>query len=104
VALSTRQATAGERIAELGPWPERGRLRYAGSAEGLVALLTDLAGSVDGVRLHPLLLDEDLAVLSQLVVPALIRSGVARRPIPGASLRTTLGLPRPASRFQESAR
>jgi hypothetical protein len=104
VALSTPQATAGERIAELGPWPERGRLRYAGSADGLVRLLTDLADTVDGVRLHPLVLDEDLAVLSRLVAPALIRGGIAARPVPGASLRTTLGLPRPASRFQESAR
>ncbi|MFC0439973.1 LLM class flavin-dependent oxidoreductase [Kutzneria buriramensis] len=103
VALDTPRATAVQRIADLGPWPERGRIRHAGSADGLVRLLTDLAGAVDGVRLHPLVLDEDLGVLSRLVVPALLRRRVAARPVPGASLRTTLGLPRPASRFQETA-
>jgi hypothetical protein len=103
VALDTPRTTAAERIADLGPWPERGRLRYAGPAAGFVELLTDLAGAVDGVRLHPLVLDEDLAVLSRIVVPALLRARVAERPVPGASLRTTLGLARPASRFQETA-
>jgi alkanesulfonate monooxygenase SsuD/methylene tetrahydromethanopterin reductase-like flavin-dependent oxidoreductase (luciferase family) len=103
VALDTAAATATQRIADLGPWPERGRIRYAGPADGLVRLLTDLAGAVDGVRLHPLVLDEDLAVLSRLVVPALLRARVAERPVAGASLRTTLGLARPASRFQETA-
>ncbi|MFC0436967.1 LLM class flavin-dependent oxidoreductase, partial [Kutzneria buriramensis] len=53
VALDTPEATAVQRIADLGPWPERGRIRHAGSADGLVRLLTDLAGAVDGVRLHP---------------------------------------------------
>jgi hypothetical protein len=103
VALDTAEATATQRIADLGPWPERDRIRYAGAADGLVRLLTDLARAVDGVRLHPLVLDEDLAVLSRLVVPALLRGRIAARPVPGASLRTTLGLPRPASRFQETA-
>ena len=103
VALDTPRATAAQRIADLGRWPERGRLRYVGPADGLVRLLTELAGTVDGVRLHPLVLDEDLAVLSRLVVPALLRGRVAARPVPGASLRTTLGLARPASRFQETA-
>jgi len=103
VALDTGPATAAQRIADLGPWPERGRLRYAGAADGLVKLLTDLAGAVDGVRLHPLVLDEDLTVLSRLVLPALLRGRIAARPVSGASLRTTLGLARPASRFQETA-
>ena len=103
VALDTPQATAVERIADLGRWPELGRLRYAGPPDGFVRLLTDLAGAVDGVRLHPLVLDEDLSVLSRLVVPALLRNRVVERPVPGASLRTTLGLARPASRFQETA-
>lgn len=101
VALDTADTTAAQRIADLGPWPERGRVRYAGPVDGFVDLLADLAGDVDGVRLHPLVLDEDLAVLSRLVVPALIRRRIVARPVPGASLRTTLGLARPASRFQE---
>jgi hypothetical protein len=103
VALDTPDTTAEQRLAELGPWPDGGRLRYVGAATGLVGMLTELAGVVDGVRLRPLVLDEDLAVLSRLVVPALVRNRTVARPVPGASLRTTLGLPRPANRFQENA-
>jgi hypothetical protein len=102
VALDTPTATAKHRLADLGRWPDRDRLRHVGSAAGLVALLTELAGVVDGVRLHPLVLDEDLDVLSRLVVPALLRDRTVARPVPGASLRTTLGLPRPVNRYQEA--
>lgn len=101
VALDTPTASGAERVAELGGWPDTGRLRHVGPADGLVALLESVAGGVDGVRLHPLVLDADLAVLSRLVVPALLRARLAARPLPGATLRTTLGLPRPANRFQE---
>lgn len=104
VALDTPDATAEQRLADLGPWPDQDRLRHVGSAAGLVGLLGGLAGVVDGVRLHPLVLDEDLAVLSRLVVPALLQNRTVARPVPGASLRTTLGLARPANRFQESTR
>lgn len=103
VALDTPTATAEQRLAGLGPWPDSGRPRHIGSAAAFVATLSDLVGVVDGVRLHPLVLDEDLGVLSRLVVPALVKRRIAARPVPGASLRTTLGLPRPANRFQESA-
>lgn len=102
VALDTPTATATERIAHLGPWPDRDRLRHVGSAAELVALLTELADVVDGVRLHPLVLDEDLDVLSRLVVPTLLRARTVARPVPGVSLRTTLGLTRPVSRYQEA--
>jgi alkanesulfonate monooxygenase SsuD/methylene tetrahydromethanopterin reductase-like flavin-dependent oxidoreductase (luciferase family) len=102
VALDTPPISAADRVADLdrhAPWTDHGRLRYIGSADGLVGLLTDLAEIVDGVRLHPLVLDEDLAVLSRLVVPALSRRRIVTRPVPGASLRTTLRLERPANRF-----
>ena len=68
---------------------------------GWSTLLAELADIADGVRLHPLVLDEDLAVLSRLVMPALIIGGIATRPLPGSSLRTTLGLPRPENQFAE---
>jgi alkanesulfonate monooxygenase SsuD/methylene tetrahydromethanopterin reductase-like flavin-dependent oxidoreductase (luciferase family) len=103
IALDTPAATAAQRIAALerhAPWPDRGRLRYTGTAAGLVTLLAELAGVVDGVRLHPLVLDEDLSVLSRLVVPALLVRRIAARPLPGATLRDTLGLPRPANRYE----
>src|SRR5205823_4883130 len=98
--------TAAARIAALerhAGWPDRGRSRYTGPADGLVALLAELAGIVDGVRLHPLVLDEDLPVLSRLVLPALLRRRIAARPLPGASLRGTLGLDRPANRYEHPA-
>ncbi|MEE1820453.1 LLM class flavin-dependent oxidoreductase [Streptomyces sp. SP18ES09] len=103
VALDTPGEPARERVADLeryAPW-EGGpdRLRYSGSAAGLVELLTELGGHVDGVRLHPLVLDEDLAVLSRLVLPELFVRRIAARPLPGTTLRTSLGLPRPVSRF-----
>jgi alkanesulfonate monooxygenase SsuD/methylene tetrahydromethanopterin reductase-like flavin-dependent oxidoreductase (luciferase family) len=69
VALDTPGLSAAERIADLGrhaEWTDRGRLRYAGAAAGLVKLLGEPAGLVDGVRLHPLVIDEDVSVLSRL--------------------------------------
>ncbi|MFH8712918.1 LLM class flavin-dependent oxidoreductase [Streptomyces zaomyceticus] len=103
VALDTPSGTARERIADLeryAPWTARpDRLRYTGPAAGLVSLLTELNGRVDGVRLRPLVLDEDLAVLSRLVLPELFVRRIAARPLPGTTLRTALGLARPLSRF-----
>ncbi|MGW2305249.1 LLM class flavin-dependent oxidoreductase [Streptomyces sp. NPDC001809] len=103
VALDTPHETAGERIADLerhAPWTVRpDRLRYTGPVGGLVSLLVELAGRVDGVRLHPLVIDEDLSVLSRLVLPELFVRRAAARPLPGTTLRASLGLPRPLSRF-----
>jgi alkanesulfonate monooxygenase SsuD/methylene tetrahydromethanopterin reductase-like flavin-dependent oxidoreductase (luciferase family) len=102
VALDTPEQTADARVgslAETTAWPDTGRLRYVGSPEGLVRLLLDLPGVVDGVRLHPLVLEEDLAELSQRVVPALLLARAAARPLPGTTLRASLALPRPANQF-----
>jgi hypothetical protein len=68
-------------------------------AAELVALLTGLASHLDGVRLRPAVIDEDLPVLARLVLPALIRAGIAHRPVPGSTLRAELGLSRPANRY-----
>ncbi|MEV7342127.1 LLM class flavin-dependent oxidoreductase [Streptomyces sp. NPDC093544] len=106
IALDTADATAEERVADLerhAPWTDRGRLRHIGSAAGLAALLGQLRGVVDGVRLHPLVLDEDLLELSRLVLPDLFERRHAVRPLPGASLRTHLGLDRPANRYAAGA-
>ncbi|MEV8511757.1 LLM class flavin-dependent oxidoreductase [Dactylosporangium sp. NPDC051484] len=73
--------------------PATDRIRYSGPPDGLVALLTELSGVVDGVRLHPARLDEELPILAERVLPA-----VAARAA-GPTLRDTLGLPRPANRF-----
>ncbi|MFF9167689.1 MULTISPECIES: LLM class flavin-dependent oxidoreductase [unclassified Streptomyces] len=106
VALDTPDATAAERVADLErhtPWPDRGRLRHVGSAQQLSALLVELSRHVDGVRLHPLVLDEDLPVLSRLVLPALSERRLLARPLAGTSLRSALGLERPANRFAAAA-
>ncbi|MFF0141967.1 LLM class flavin-dependent oxidoreductase [Streptomyces sp. NPDC005227] len=106
VALDTPNATGAERVADLeryGPWTDHGRLRLTGTADQLVSLLVELSAVVDGVRLHPLVIDEDLPVLSQLVLPALSARRLNTRPLPGASLRSTLGLERPANRFAAAA-
>ncbi|MFK0107180.1 hypothetical protein [Streptomyces sp. NPDC091217] len=102
VALDTPEATGAERVAALerhAARPDHGRLRHIGPAAELVALIADLADNVDGVRLRPLVLDEDLPVLSRLVLPDLFDRRVAARPLPGTTLRSTLGLERPANRF-----
>lgn len=102
VVLDT-DVLAEERLAALDAhtaWPGTGRPRHVGSAAALVERLTELAGQVDGVRLHPLVLDEDLPVLSARVLPALFESRIATRPRDGATLRATLGLARPANRFE----
>lgn len=102
VALDTPESTGAERVADLerhAPWTDRGRLRHIGSADQLVFLFIELSRYVDGVRLHPLVLDEDLPVLSRLVLPALSERRLIARPLPGTSLRSTLGLERPANRF-----
>ncbi|MET7769407.1 LLM class flavin-dependent oxidoreductase [Nocardia sp. NPDC005366] len=102
VALDTPTATAADRLTELDrhvPAFTTGRLSFAGSAAELVDLLTRLAAHLDGVRLRPAVIDEDLPVLSRLVLPALLRTGLAHRPVPGSTLRAELGLPRPANRY-----
>jgi hypothetical protein len=102
VTLDTPGTSATDRLAALNehhPAPESSRLEYVGPATGFVELLTELAAHVDGVRLFPTVIDEDLPVLARYVLPALFKSGVAHRPVPGSSLRANLGLVRPANRY-----
>ncbi|WP_067697789.1 LLM class flavin-dependent oxidoreductase [Nocardia jejuensis] len=121
IAVDTPGSTAAERLSDLGrraidtgasappavadaESAESGaesiaRLSFSGSAAELVALVTELAGHADGVRLHLAVIDEDLPVLARLVLPALLRAGIAHRPVPGSTLRANLGLARPANRY-----
>lgn len=90
--LLDAEAPAADRLAELdavAPWAPTGALRHVGSADGLVDLLDRLSGLVDGVRLIPAVLAVDLPVLARHV----------RVRAPGATLRESLGLPRPTNRF-----
>jgi alkanesulfonate monooxygenase SsuD/methylene tetrahydromethanopterin reductase-like flavin-dependent oxidoreductase (luciferase family) len=102
VTLDTPRTSAVDRLAALNdrtPTEPSRRLEYAGTPEGFVKLLTELAAHADGVRLFPTVIDEDLPVLARYVLPALFKSGVAHRPVPGSSLRSNLGLARPANRY-----
>ena len=102
VTLDTPDASAADRLAVLNRHRSAGpssRIEYLGTASGFVDLLTDLAAHTDGVRLFPTVIDEDLPVLARYVLPALFKSGVAHRPVPGSSLRGNLGLVRPANRY-----
>lgn len=103
VALDAAGERATDRIARLdsaSPWQPGERLRYAGTAEGLTALLGRLAQHTDGVRLHPAVIDTDLAEIGFGVLPALRSSGIHTPPVVGNSLRDILGLARPANRFE----
>jgi alkanesulfonate monooxygenase SsuD/methylene tetrahydromethanopterin reductase-like flavin-dependent oxidoreductase (luciferase family) len=101
VTLDTPGTSATDRLAALNQnerTGQRPRLEYVGPATGFVELLTALTEHTDGVRLFPTVIDEDLPVLARYVLPALFKSGVAHRPVPGSSLRGNLGLARPANR------
>ncbi|GAA5092416.1 LLM class flavin-dependent oxidoreductase [Nocardia iowensis] len=98
VTLDTPGATAVERFG-VAPSNSPARLAFSGSAAALVDLLTHLSAHLDGVRLHPAVIDEDLPVLTREVLPALLRTGVTHRPVPGSTLRANLGLARPANRY-----
>lgn len=105
VVLDAAGRDARTRLAELDAtrtWHDGGRLRYVGDAAGLVALLRELAvgaDALDGVRLLPAVLDEDLPVIARDVLPALRTERLTAAPRPGATLRDHLGLARPVSRY-----
>jgi len=109
VVLDADNRSATARLAELDAatpagartgWGS-GALRYTGDAPGLAGLLAELAatGDVAGVRLLPAVLDVDLPVLSRDVLPALRAARLTAAPRAGATLRESLGLPRPANRY-----
>ena len=104
--LDSRGVTASDRLAELdarAAWHPGDRLRFTGDAAGFAALVARLAEVVDGVRLHPAVVDDDLGEAGRIVVPALRETVGFRSPVAGATLRETLGLPKPANRYERSA-
>ncbi|MEV5839437.1 LLM class flavin-dependent oxidoreductase [Nocardia sp. NPDC052112] len=105
VALDIPDATAAERLADLDGHTAANRterLTFSGSPTELVRRITELAHHVDGVRLHPAVIDEDLPALARYVLPALFRAGVTHRPVPGSTLRANLGLVRPINRYAKA--
>ncbi|MFY1584921.1 LLM class flavin-dependent oxidoreductase [Micromonospora sp. WMMD734] len=76
----------------------------AATFTGSPAQLADLLAAwrragVDGFRLRPAVLPDDLTMITRAVVPALRDRGLFRAGYPGGTLRDLLGLPRPANRY-----
>ncbi|RZT79703.1 alkanesulfonate monooxygenase SsuD/methylene tetrahydromethanopterin reductase-like flavin-dependent oxidoreductase (luciferase family) [Micromonospora violae] len=77
---------------------------FAGTPGQLADLLADWhRAGVDGFRLRPAVLPNDLTAITRVVVPALRDRGLFRAGYPGGTLRDLLGLPRPASRYAVAA-
>ncbi|WP_433308892.1 LLM class flavin-dependent oxidoreductase [Micromonospora sp. CA-269861] len=75
-----------------------------GTAGELADLLAEWhRAGVDGFRLRPAVLPDDLTTISRALVPALRDRGLFRAGYPGGTLRDLLGLPRPASRYAVAA-
>jgi alkanesulfonate monooxygenase SsuD/methylene tetrahydromethanopterin reductase-like flavin-dependent oxidoreductase (luciferase family) len=73
---------------------------FAGTPSQLADLLVHWKGAgVDGFRLRPATLPHDLLQISDGLVPELQARGLFHTSYAGATLRESLGLPRPVNRF-----
>jgi alkanesulfonate monooxygenase SsuD/methylene tetrahydromethanopterin reductase-like flavin-dependent oxidoreductase (luciferase family) len=73
---------------------------FAGTSSELADLLQQWQDAgADGFRLRPATLPHDLRQITEGLVPELQRRGAFRTGYPGATLRDTLGLARPANRY-----
>ncbi|MHC9043186.1 LLM class flavin-dependent oxidoreductase [Microbacterium saperdae] len=103
IAVDAGGVRASDRIAALDdwtPWPQGERLRITGSAAEVAEQLIAVSAEVDGIRLHPAVLDVDLPVVIDEILPRLDASGVLRRPEPRSTLRDLFALSRPANIFE----
>jgi alkanesulfonate monooxygenase SsuD/methylene tetrahydromethanopterin reductase-like flavin-dependent oxidoreductase (luciferase family) len=75
---------------------------FTGTPAELADLLLDWrsAAGLDGFRLRPGALPDDLERITRSLVPELRRRGVFRTEYAETTLRERLGLPRPASRYE----
>lgn len=106
VVLDERPGAAAQRLSRLD---EAAGAPLADSSDALVfagtpAELADLAlawqrAGLDGLRLRPAVLPDDLHATTRALVPELQRRGAFRTAYAEATLRERLGLPRPANRY-----
>ena len=106
VVLDERPGAAAERLARLD---EAAGAPLAGTSDALVfagtpAELADLAlawqeAGLDGLRLRPAVLPDDLHATTRGLVPELQRRGAFRTEYSERTLRERLGLARPANRY-----
>ncbi|NYD77665.1 LLM class flavin-dependent oxidoreductase [Arthrobacter cupressi] len=101
VVLDSRGQFAAARLAELEAFTawESPRARFVGTAAELADFLAELLAAVDGVRIHPAVLDVELEELAQLVLPELRSRGILRPAASGGTFRELLGLERPENRY-----
>ncbi|MFZ0388024.1 MAG: LLM class flavin-dependent oxidoreductase [Solirubrobacteraceae bacterium] len=109
VVLSDDAGAAADRAAQLDtlvPRDQRADATFAGTPAVLADRLIELAGDgVDGFRLHPAVIADDLPPIARRLADELSAHGV--RPSGGIrapSLRARLGLPHPINRYAVSAR
>ncbi|WP_433756265.1 LLM class flavin-dependent oxidoreductase [Nocardia sp. CA-135398] len=98
VFLDSDQETGSQRLARLnelaGAEFVSDTASFAGSADELAELLTAWSEQgIDGFRLRPGVAVDDLAAITDRLVPALQRRGVFRTGYPDGPLRALLGLP-----------
>lgn len=100
VVLDAGGRDAADRLAALDahePWPVTGRIRLTGPPGAVADGLARVAELVDGIRLHPAVIDADAPAVAEHVLPLL--DTVIRRPAPGDTLRGLFGLTRPENVF-----
>ncbi|MDR7275748.1 LLM class flavin-dependent oxidoreductase [Catenuloplanes atrovinosus] len=92
------------RLDELdGAEPASDAFVFAGTPGELADLLAEWhAAGLDGFRLRPGVLPDDLVVIARELTAQLRARGLFRHEYPGTTLRATLGLERPASRYAGS--
>ncbi|MGW9213388.1 LLM class flavin-dependent oxidoreductase [Embleya sp. NPDC055664] len=108
VVLDESTAAARERKARLddldGAEYQSDAFVFTGTAAELADLLQDWQrAGLTGYRLRPAALPHDLQAITQELVPELQRRGVFRTSYDAGSLRSRLGLPRPANRYAAPA-
>lgn len=107
VVLGADDAAAGERLARLdelaGAPLSSDALVFAGTPAGLADLVQEWQrAGLDGVRLRPATIADDLPAITRGLVPELQRRGAFRTAYPdgwAGSLRGLLGMDRPANRY-----
>ncbi|WP_254909980.1 LLM class flavin-dependent oxidoreductase [Micromonospora sp. NBS 11-29] len=104
VLLDETPALARRRRAHLDDLAATEVTADAAAFTGTPGQLADLIeewhrAGVDGFRLRPAVLPDDLTAVTRALVPALRERGLFRAGYPGGTLRDLLGLPRPANRY-----
>jgi alkanesulfonate monooxygenase SsuD/methylene tetrahydromethanopterin reductase-like flavin-dependent oxidoreductase (luciferase family) len=101
IVLGETEAVAAKRAAELDALAGDRRPRFVGTPDQLAVHLAtwQAAGACDGFDILPAVMQVDLALLVEAVVPLLRRRGLRPAGYAGRTLREHLQLARPISRF-----